>query len=78
MPLLTKEPWFGPKRAAGWGLSPRGWKGWAVVGAIAVLVGIDALLLRGTGHARLVAVGIVLAGVAVVAVTADRPGGPSK
>lgn len=78
MPLLTQEPWFGPKRVAGWGLSPRGWKGWAVLAVIIGLVGVDALLLRGTGHARLVAVGVVVAGLAVIAATTDLPGGPSN
>ena len=75
MPLLTKEPWFGPKQVAGWGLRPLNWKGWALIAVVVVLVVLDIALLRGTGHARLGAAGIVVLGVAAMAGTATRQGG---
>ncbi len=77
MPLLTKEPWFGPKRVAGWGWRPKTWQGWAVIGGMVILVALDVGLLRSTGYARMGAIAVVVLGVIVIAVTAEAPGGPN-
>lgn len=37
MPVLTKDPWFGPKRVLGWGWTPVSPAGW-VVTVIAVML----------------------------------------
>ena len=78
MPLLTKEPWFGPKRVAGWGWRPQTWQGWAVIAGMVTLIALDVAFFRGTGYARMGAIGVVVVGVVVIAMTAEPPGGPKQ
>ena len=78
MPLLTKEPWFGPKRVAGWGWRPQTWQGWAVIAGMVILIALDAALFRGTAYARVGAIVVVVLGVIVIAVTAEAPGASNR
>ena len=34
--MIAKPEWFGPRKYSGWGVTPRGWQGWAYILAIFV------------------------------------------
>ncbi len=78
MRRLTKEPWFGPKTTIGWGLSPKNRQGWAVTTLFLLGIFIDAILLAPSQPVASIITSIVLllAFIAVVFISSDKPGGP--
>ncbi len=79
MPLLTKEPWFGPKRLVGWGWTPVSWQGWLTTAVfVVVLVAIVGLTPPGSLTEFIAVVVCVAALVAVAALTGTPPGGSSS
>jgi hypothetical protein len=76
--IITKRPWFGPKRYYGWGWSPITWQGWlvtAVLGAVVIAAfryfGITRMAIRAEICAGLVYFAIVL-------LTGTKPGDPGS
>ena len=75
MRRLTKTAWFGPKRYAGWGVSPRGPQGYAV--SVVLLAAMVADVRFVGGPLRYVGVAAILVvWLLVILLTGDRPGGP--
>ena len=63
---------------AGWGWRPVAWQGWASTGALVILI-VAAQSLFGSQPIKWVALAaILLAYIALAAVTGDPPGGPSE
>ena len=75
MPRLTKEPWFGPKRIAGWGWTPISTAGWVVTAVALVLVVVSLTTLARPWNALgVIVVALALGGTA--SLTGTSPGGP--
>ena len=73
MPMLTSQPWFGPK-TFGWGWTPVSWQGWLLSALCVVVVVLCSLVLRNrTGTV------VSLASVALLCLacwlTGTKPGG---
>jgi hypothetical protein len=75
MPGLVDKPWFGPKRILGWGWIPITWQGWMVVAVFFAAILAGAYLIPGTIVKVVVELVLVLALLAVCALTGTRPGG---
>jgi hypothetical protein len=73
MPLLTKDPWFGPRRMPGWGWRPVKWQGWALSGGFLAAVILGGEFLHGFTKAA-VLIPLVVVFVAVCALTGTKPG----
>jgi hypothetical protein len=80
--MITKKPWFGPKRTFGWGWTPITWQGWAVTAihlvTLFAAVGYFGLYRKDTLTTLLIAFGssAVLIGIAML--TGTKPGGPQE
>jgi hypothetical protein len=72
MPLLTKDPWFGPRRL-GWGWTPITWQGWAVSAGFLAAVILGGEFLHGITKLA-VLVPLVVVFLAVCALTGTKPG----
>jgi hypothetical protein len=78
MPLLTKNPWFGPRRLAGYGWSPRTWQGWLVIFVFIAAILSCAFLLPGVAlkiGAEIVLIALLFA---VCLLTGTRPGSGTR
>jgi hypothetical protein len=76
--MITKRPWFGPKRYFGWGWTPVSWEGWAVTALFLVVV-ISCRLHFGAGWPGVVSIILCLAVyVGIIGLTGTRPGGPDS
>lgn len=73
MPLLTKDPWFGPRRLVGWGWTPCSWQGWLVSGVFLVAIILNGELIHGLLKVW-VAIGLIVGLAAVCALTGTKPG----
>lgn len=72
--MITRRPWFGPKRGIGWGWTPVSWQGWLVT-ALSMAVVAGAYVLFGPGLTSLyVTIGSVAALTVVCVFTGTRPG----
>jgi hypothetical protein len=72
--MITKYPWFGPKRGIGWGWTPVSWEGWFLtVSLFLVIVGAYLAFGRApmTTYVTLVAVAIYIM---IVILTGTAPG----
>jgi hypothetical protein len=74
MPLLTKTPWFGPRRMPGWGWTPVTWQGWVVSVAFMAAIVAAALLVHGGVLKIVIEVVLVVLLLAVSFLTGTRPG----
>jgi hypothetical protein len=74
---VTKTAWFGPKKYAGWGWSPRAWQGWAVTGVFLVLLIASLTFLNNPTRDIAFAV-LIVAQLLVMLFAGDLPGGPSS
>jgi hypothetical protein len=75
--MITKRPWFGPKRYVGWGWTPVSWEGWAVT-AIFAVAAIAGRAHFGPGMPGVVAIGVCLtAYLGIIVLTGTKPGGPA-
>jgi hypothetical protein len=74
MKRVTQQPWFGPKRYAGWGWRIASWQGLAVTAAMAAALII--LILAWPHVAAAWIIGILVIYLGVVVLTGDPPGGP--
>jgi hypothetical protein len=73
--MITKRPWFGPKRYSGWGWTPVSWQGWAVTLVFLVVV-IACRVHFGGGVPGAIAIVVCLAAyLGVISLTGTRPGG---
>jgi hypothetical protein len=74
MPLLTKTPWFGPRRMPGWGWTPVTWQGWVV--SVTFMAGIvaTALLVPDGALKVIIVVALVALLLAVCLLTGTKPG----
>ena len=78
--MITKEPWFGPKRSFGWGWTPITWQGWTVTGVylLTILGGVESVAVY--RHDALIAMFIAVVSTAVLLIvirlTGTEPGGP--
>jgi len=71
--MITKRPWFGPKRI-GWGWRPVSWEGWlATVLCVALVVGIN-VAFTGTATAVYASLTAVVALLVVCILTGTGPG----
>jgi hypothetical protein len=72
--MITKHPWFGPKKTFGWGWTPVTWEGWFVTAICASIV-IGAFLAFGYSAAAIyLTIGAVGALVAICLLTGTAPG----
>lgn len=76
--MITRRPWFVPKRHFGWGWSPASWQGWVVT--LIFLAGFAGCqlyfrrpLLRGSS-----AIACLTVFLGVIALTGTKPGGPNS
>ncbi len=76
--MITRRPWFGPKRHFGWGWSPASWQGWVVTAAFLVcIVGCQYYFKRPwPSGASAIACLVIFLG--VVMLTGTKPGGPNS
>ena len=71
--MLTKHPWFGPKRI-GWGWRPVSWEGWlATFLCVAAVVAVNTAF-RGTPTAVCSSLAAVATLLVVCSLTGTRPG----
>ena len=76
--MITKRPWFGPKRNFGWGWTPVSWQGWLATLVFAIAA-IGARVYFGpTAYSFLAVVGCIAVLVAVMVLTGTKPGGPGS
>lgn len=76
--MITKRPWFGPKRYFGWGWTPVTWEGWAVTAIFLVIV-IAGRVHFGAGLPGFVSIFLCLAVyLGIIVLTGTRPGGPNS
>lgn len=71
--MITKHPWFGPKRI-GWGWRPVSWEGWLMTVlclAVAIAAGVA---FGGTPMTVYVSVAAVAALIVICLLTGTRPG----
>ena len=73
---VTKKAWFGPKRYRGWGWRISSWQGGVASALLVVAVAVAALVWRGSSLVPIAV--LLLIYVAVVLLTGDPPGGPSR
>ena len=78
MPRLTKTPWFGPKRVAGWGLTPVSWQGWVATVVYVILDLVVVRVLWTTTASVFVVALLTMAFVALALLTGTAPGGPKR
>jgi len=73
---LTRRPWFGPKRALGWGWRVTSWQGWGGTGVFLGLV----VAARAVWHARAwpIAAGLLTIYLVIIVLTGDPPGAPRR
>lgn len=76
MRRITKTPWFGPKKYAGWGWRITSWQGAVVTVAVVALVAVAGV----TMHAWSIPIVVVLVVLYLVValLTGDPPGGPRR
>jgi hypothetical protein len=75
--MITKRPWFGPKRYFGWGWTPISWQGW-LVSALFLVAAITCRVHFGTGPAGILAVVVCLfVYLGIIVLTGTKPGGPN-
>jgi hypothetical protein len=72
MPLLTKDPWFGPRRF-GWGWTPCAWQGWLATGVFLAAIILNGELVHGLLKAW-IAVALVVVFIALCVLTGTKPG----
>lgn len=72
--MITKNPWFGPKRGIGWGWTPVSWQGWLVSALFVAVVVWASIAFRGTAMTIYVSLAAVAALVVVCLLTGTRPG----
>ena len=71
--MITKHPWFGPKRI-GWGWRPVSWEGWLItVLCVAVVIAAN-IAFGGTPMTVCVSLAAVAALFVVCLLTGTRPG----
>jgi hypothetical protein len=73
---VTPKPWFGPKRALGWGWTPVSWEGWVTTGVFVALTIVVGSFWG--GHLLLPLIVLIVAFLVVVFLTGDPPGGPES
>lgn len=78
VPIVTKRPWFGPKRRLGWGWTPVSWEGWAVTFAFPVVVTACRVHFGGGLPTILAIIFCLAAYLGVILLTGTRPGGPNS
>ena len=71
--MITKHPWFGPKRI-GWGWRPISWEGWAATAIFAAIVIAAGIVFHGSSTFIYVTVASVAALLVVCLFTGTRPG----
>jgi hypothetical protein len=71
--MITKHPWFGPKRI-GWGWRPVSWEGWAATAIFAVVVIAAGIAFHGTPIFVYVTMASVAALLVACLLTGTRPG----
>ena len=71
--MLTKHPWFGPKRI-GWGWRPVSWEGWLATALCAAAVIASGIVFNGTATFVYVTLAAVTALLVVCLLTGTRPG----
>jgi len=71
--MMTKRPWFGPKRF-GWGWRPVSWQGWLVTVLFAAVVVWASIAFRASPTSLFVDAGAVVGLVVVCFLTGTRPG----
>jgi hypothetical protein len=71
--MLSKHPWFGPKRI-GWGWRPVSWEGWLATALCGAVVIAATIAFRGTPTGGYVSVAAVAALFVVCLLTGTRPG----
>ena len=74
--MITRYPWFGPKKHLGWGWTPITWEGWLVT-LLFCVAARGVFVLLGPGLAG--TAGLILCIVALIAtcfLTGTKPGGP--
>jgi hypothetical protein len=71
--MMTKQPWFGPKRI-GWGWRPVSWEGWLVTVLCAAVAIAASIAFRGTPVAAYVSLAAVAALIVVCLLTGTRAG----
>ena len=72
--MITKHPWFGPKKYIGWGWRPISWEGWAVTGVWLLALFAAHLWLGPTVAFTTVAIGLVILLLAICWLTGLPPG----
>lgn len=71
--MITKHPWFGPKRI-GWGWRPVSWEGWFVTVLIVAVVIAACIAFGSSSMTIYVSVAAVAALIVVCLLTGTRPG----
>jgi hypothetical protein len=72
--MITRYPWFGPKRGLGWGWTPVTWEGWALT-AVSCAVIIGAYFVFGRAPmTTYVTLGAVAVFIVIVILTGTAPG----
>lgn len=72
--MITKYPWFGPKRSFGWGWTPITWEGWALTALMLIAV-LGAFLVFGRSPAATyITIGVTAVFLVLVILTGTAPG----
>jgi hypothetical protein len=72
--MITKYPWFGPKRSFGWGWTPVTWEGWAAT-ILTLAIILAAYLLFGRAPiTTYITIGAVALLLVVTILTGTAPG----
>lgn len=71
--MITKHPWFGPKRI-GWGWRPVSWEGWLATAVSAAVIVAAGFLFHSSPMFIYVTVATVAALLVVCLLTGTRPG----
>jgi hypothetical protein len=78
--MITKQPWFGPKRSFGWGWTPISWQGWTATGLylVTILGGVEYVAVYRKDSVTAMFITVVSTAVyfVVIALTGTKPGGP--
>lgn len=75
--MITKGPWFGPKRY-GWGWTPVSWQGWLATAAFIAVVGAAIAYFRPSITALVIGLVSFAVYLGVILLTASRPGRPGS
>jgi len=74
--MITRTPWFGPKKHLGWGWTPITWQGWVVTALFCVLAPLVVVRL-GPGFPGVCGLILCIAAfLGVCVLTGTKPGGP--